>query len=100
MESGEEENKGKSDKERKEEMVISTLLWLKPGARWRELGSLTEEGSWQGRLGLGGASITRTRNQRIQSFSLTFSRDGIVKLESRRESTLRIRSTNERGDRS
>lgn len=42
MESG-EENKGKSDNERKEEIVISMLLWLKPAALGREQGFSMEE---------------------------------------------------------
>jgi len=60
MESG-KENKGKSDNERKEEIVKSMLLWLKSGAIGREQGFSMEEvpkGTRQGRLGLG-ASMTR-----------------------------------------
>lgn len=58
------ENKGKSDNERKEEIVKSMLLWLKPGGR--ELGLLMEEvteGAWQCRLGFG-ASMTQNVKKR------------------------------------
>lgn len=53
------ENGEKSDNERKEEIVKSMLLWLKPGGR--ELGFSMEEvteGAWQSRLGFG-ASMTQ-----------------------------------------
>lgn len=62
-----EENKGKSGSERKEEIVESTSLWLKPGAIGRELVFWLEEvteWTWQGRLGLG-ASMTQKVIKRV-----------------------------------
>lgn len=70
MESG-EEKRGESDNERKEEIVVSTLLWLKPGAIRRELTEDLTEGSWrEGRLGLGASIMKRNQSVFTEEFLL------------------------------